>query len=215
MENKKMNNNIELGQSENLLQINGKIVGFDPSTFDRSGSYVENFEKIGNSKYNIKVVENFLSLEECSLIIDSLNSKEYVEHDLQIDDKNNPTIKRKSYMGLEIAGMQQKRVQEILEDSYDVKVIPGSAHVAKWEPGQKLELHVDDLGRTSYNHMASLIYLNDDYEGGEIEFPTHNLSLKLSAGSLIMFPGNANYPHEVKSIISGYRYTMPIWFSFI
>lgn len=210
-----MHNDIESDRSENLLEINGKIVGFDPSNFERSDSYVENFEKIGNNKDNIKVVNNFLSLEECKMIIDSLNSKEYIEHDLQIDDKNNPTIKRKSYMGLDVAGMQQKKVQEVLEKSYDVKVTPGSAHVAKWEPGQKLELHVDDLGRTSYNHMASLIYLNDDYEGGEIEFPTHGLSLKLSAGSLIMFPGNVNYPHEVKPIISGHRYTMPIWFSFI
>lgn len=200
--------------SESLLEINGKIVGFDPSNFERSDSYIANFEKIGSNKENIKVINNFLSLEECNLIIDSLNSNEYVEHDLQIDDKNNPTIKRKSYMGLDVAHVQQERVKQILEESYGVKVVPGSAHVAKWEPGQKLELHVDDLGRTSYNHMASLIYLNDDYEGGEIEFPTHDISLKLSAGSLIMFPGNENYPHEVKPIVSGYRYTMPIWFTF-
>jgi Rps23 Pro-64 3,4-dihydroxylase Tpa1-like proline 4-hydroxylase len=209
-----MHNDMESGRSENILIINGKVVGFDPSNFERSDSYVTNFNKIGNNKDNIKVINDFLSLEECKMIIDSLNSKEYVEHDLQIDDKNNPTIKRKSYMGLDVAGIQQQKVQKILEDSYDVKVIPGSAHVAKWEPGQKLELHVDDLGRTSYNHMASLIYLNDDYEGGEIEFPTHNVSLKLSAGSLIMFPGNEHYPHEVKPILSGYRYTMPLWFTF-
>lgn len=205
---------MESDQSENVLIINGIIVGLDPSNFERSDSYAKNFEKIGNNKENIKVINDFLSLEECKIVIDSLNSREYVEHDLQVDDKNNPKIKRKSYMGLDIAYTQQEKVKKVLEDSYGVEVISGSAHVAKWEPGQKLELHVDDLGRTSYNHMAALIYLNDDYEGGEIEFPTHDLSFKLPAGSLIMFPGNANYPHEVKPIISGYRYTMPLWFSF-
>lgn len=209
-----MDKGIESIDGEDILRINGTIVGYAPSHFDRSDSYKTNFEKIGNGPDNIKIINNFISLEECQNIIDSLNNKDYVEHDLQVDDKNNPKIKRKSYMGLDVAFIQQEKVKKVLESSYDVEVTPGSAHVAKWEPGQKLELHVDDLGRTSYNHMASLIYLNDDYEGGEIEFPTHNLSFKLPAGSLIMFPGNEHYPHEVKAITSGYRYTMPIWFSF-
>lgn len=209
-----MQDGVESVNGEDILRINGKIVGYAPSNFERSDSYKINFEKIGDGPENIKVINDFISLEDCELIIESLNSKEYIEHDLQIDDKKNPTIKRKSYMGLDIANLQQEKVKAVLEDLYGIKVTAGSAHVAKWEPGQKLELHVDDLGRTSYNHIATLIYLNEDYEGGEIEFPTHNLSFKLSPGSLIMFPGNMNYPHEVKSILSGYRYTMPMWFTF-
>lgn len=205
---------IEVMHGENILRINNEIVGFAPTNFERSDSYKINFEKMGTGIQNIKIINNFISKQECNSIIESLNSKEYVEHVLQIDDKNNPTVKRKSYMGIDEASFQQARVKEILENTYDIKVVSGSAHIAKWETGQKLELHVDDLGRTSHNHMATILYLNEDYEGGEIEFPTYNLSLKLATGSLIMFPGNMNYPHSVKPIISGFRYTMPMWFEF-
>lgn len=205
---------IESINGENVLRINNEVVGFAPTNFERSDSYKINFEKMGNGIENIKIINNFISKQECDSIIESLKSKQHVEHVLQIDDKKNPTVKRKSYMGINEALLQQSKVKEILENTYDVKVTSGSAHIAKWETGQKLELHVDDLGRTSYNHMATILYLNEDYEGGEIEFPTYNLSLKLATGSLIMFPGNMNYPHSVKPIISGFRYTMPMWFEF-
>lgn len=205
---------IENVSGENILKINDEIVGFAPTNFERSDSYKINFDKIGNGIENIKIINNFLSKEKCDSIIKFLDSKEYVEHILQIDDKNNPTVKRKSYMGIDEAYIQQTNVKDIVENTYDIKVTSGSAHIAKWEVGQKLELHVDDLGRTSHNHMATILYLNDDYGGGEIEFPTYNLTLKLNTGSLIMFPGNMNYPHLVKPITYGFRYTMPMWFEF-
>jgi len=30
-----------------------------------------------------------------------------------------------------------------------------------------------------------------------------------------MFPGNMHYAHEVKTIISGVRWTVPMWFEFV
>ena len=46
--------------NEEGLTINGKIVGQDPSKFDRSELYKKNFEKMGNSIENIKIIENFI-----------------------------------------------------------------------------------------------------------------------------------------------------------
>jgi predicted 2-oxoglutarate/Fe(II)-dependent dioxygenase YbiX len=74
--------------------------------------------------------------------------------------------------------------------------------------------HVDDEGITIYNHIASILYLNDDYSGGELCFLDRGICLSPKAGDLIVFPGNKNYKHEVSLITSGERYTIPLWSRF-
>lgn len=48
--------------------------------------------------------------------------------------------------------------------------------------------------------LATLLYLNDDYEGGELHFPKQDLSIRPDKGSLLCFKGSAGYTHEVKQI---------------
>lgn len=81
--------------------------------------------------------------------------------------------------------------------------------IKKWNTGQFMGPHFD--GQDGHTNLAySLVtYLNDDYEGGEIHFKNHNVTLKPAAGSLIMFPSQEPYIHEVKPIISGIRYMSP------
>jgi predicted 2-oxoglutarate/Fe(II)-dependent dioxygenase YbiX len=52
------------------------------------------------------------------------------------------------------------------------------------------------------------LYLNDDYNGGELYFPQHNLEFKPPIYSFIMFPGGHENIHGVKEITEGTRYTM-------
>ena len=206
----------EIKQNNDALIIHGKSVGQNPESFDRSESYKQNFEKMGNGVENVKVIENFLSEKECQILIDLITRFGKAEElPVQWDADLNPTIVRKTYSNLRIADKYVPMVQELLEKNYGFPVKNKSAFFAKWEAGDKLELHVDDLGPTNTNHMATLIYLNNDYEGGEIDFPTHKLSHKPKTGDLIMFPGNMHYAHEVKTIISGVRWTVPMWFEFV
>jgi hypothetical protein len=55
---------------------------------------------------------------------------------------------------------------------------------------------------------SGLLYLNDDYEGGELVFPEQGLSIKAEAGSLIFFEGDYKKPHGVNQVISGTRYNL-------
>ena len=55
---------------------------------------------------------------------------------------------------------------------------------------------------------SGLLYLNDDYEGGELVFPEQSLSIKAEAGSLIFFEGDYKKPHGVNEVISGNRYNL-------
>ena len=52
-------------------------------------------------------------------------------------------------------------------------------------------------------------WLNDDFEGGEFHLCDKKIDSK--TGDVIMFPSNFVYPHEVKPILSGVRYSWVTW----
>ncbi len=56
--------------------------------------------------------------------------------------------------------------------------------------------------------MTCTIYLNDDYEGGDIEFFIDNqfISHKPKAGDILIFPSTPPYYHGVKTIKSGEKF---------
>jgi predicted 2-oxoglutarate/Fe(II)-dependent dioxygenase YbiX len=60
--------------------------------------------------------------------------------------------------------------------------------------------------------LSALLYLNDDYEGGNIKFEHAGVTLKPEAGSLLFFPSNYIYVHEVSAVTSGIRYALPNWY---
>ena len=78
-----------------------------------------------------------------------------------------------------------------------------------WNEGQSMGPHFDGQDGNKDLAFSLVAYVNDDYEGGEISFPNHNITIKPKAGSLIMFPSQEPYIHEVKPIISGTRYMSP------
>jgi len=60
-------------------------------------------------------------------------------------------------------------------------------------------------------HYSSLIYLNDDYEGGELYFPEYDFAIKPEVGTLICFRGDENTLHGVKKVTDGIRYTISLF----
>jgi hypothetical protein len=194
--------------------VNGVGVGKDPNSISRTDTYKNNFDKIGNSKENIKVAHNFISPEVCDQLIASkgIANKHHDEFWSERIFTNEDITK--------IAGTFRDQIKNFIDAEYGVTVSSSPPAISSkvptiisWHPGVDMGLHVDDLGVDEY-HIASLIYLNDDFEGGEISFPTHGISIKPSKGDLIVFPGNLNYPHKIEPIVSGNRYTVPFWFKY-
>ena len=105
---------------------------------------------------------------------------------------------------------------ETSKNFYDVKINffeDLSLNLLKFEKDFYLRQHIDTKSSES-NHIASVYYINDDYEGGEINFPIYKLKIKPKPNSLIIFPGNENYLHEVLKITSGDRYSSSLWFQY-
>lgn len=65
----------------------------------------------------------------------------------------------------------------------------------------------DDFNTCSITDYGVVIYLNDNYEGGEIYYTNLGISYKPSPGDLIIH--NAKTSHGVKEVLSGTRYCYP------
>lgn len=91
-------------------------------------------------------------------------------------------------------------------ESYDESKI----HIARFQEGYGMHEHFDS---TKPNDIATLIYLNEDYDGGQIYFPELNIYIKPNEGDLICFPDTPDFVHGVKPISEGIRYTAPRWFT--
>lgn len=60
--------------------------------------------------------------------------------------------------------------------------------------------------------VSCSIALNDDYEGGEFCFFQKELKYKMKKGSVLMFPSNFMYPHEIVPVTRGVRHAIITWF---
>ena len=87
----------------------------------------------------------------------------------------------------------------------------------RYKEGYFYKLHVDkgSSGNKDQNDriLSCIAILNDDYNGGELAFFNRQKVLKLKKGSIVVFPSNFVFPHEVLPIISGTRYSIVTWFS--
>ncbi len=63
-----------------------------------------------------------------------------------------------------------------------------------------------DFETDSHITKGIVIYINDDYEGGEIEYTKKNIIFKPRAGMMIVHPGTEEYSHRVLQVKQSPRY---------
>jgi len=99
-----------------------------------------------------------------------------------------------------------------LASGIDLGYLPVYFGINKYNNGVHMGAHVDAYdGAQDTSTVSMVVYLNDDYEGGEIEFPDHRISLKPEAGSVVVF-ASEGVLHDPKPTISGTKYMVPIFF---
>jgi predicted 2-oxoglutarate/Fe(II)-dependent dioxygenase YbiX len=98
-----------------------------------------------------------------------------------------------------------QHVQDYLARWYpDRYAAPTSALVLRYTEGGRLGLH-NDLSYNETRRLTSVLYLNDAYTGGEIEFPKQGLKIKPKPGELLIFPAGPGHPHQVHPVTAGER----------
>jgi hypothetical protein len=124
-----------------------------------------------------------------------------------LTDKETLYIANSFAMGFEMCSKMYLEAKNFDKDKYflDINLIP----IKKWNQGQSMGPHFDGQDGNTNLAFSLVAYINDDYEGGEISFPNQNVTIKPKSGSMIMFPSQEPFLHEVKPIISGTRYMSP------
>lgn len=69
-------------------------------------------------------------------------------------------------------------------------------------PGSFLNEHYDAIQSPALSH-AIVLYLNDDYTGGELYFKKFNIEFRPPVKSLIKFPSTEDYAHGIKIVGDG------------
>ena len=86
--------------------------------------------------------------------------------------------------------------------------------VLKYEIGCHYDLHVDHFAAQPRT-MSMILLCNNDYEGGDLGFAnpdyTDELIVPVRANRLIVWPSNFLFPHGVKPITKGTRYSVVGW----
>ena len=89
------------------------------------------------------------------------------------------------------------------------------ARFNKYSVGTEMKVHCDhiqslfDGNKKGIPFLTVLGLLNNNYEGGK--FFLCGEEVDMSTGDVIVFPSNFLYPHEVKKVTSGERYSFVSW----
>tara|TARA_B100000287_G_scaffold331871_1_gene316786 strand:- start:88 stop:669 length:582 start_codon:yes stop_codon:yes gene_type:complete len=139
---------------------------------------------------------------------------------LNISDIRNPKTKEK--LDGELFKTVGKIIQKIWDDNkilsrsdtgYCLRRIHGRTRLhTDGVLGYGNNKNSETVSTKSIRNMSVIIALNDDYEGGEFNFPNQNKKIKLKKYQAIAFPPYWTHPHEVSAPKKGtFRYTINTW----
>lgn len=83
-------------------------------------------------------------------------------------------------------------------------------NMLRYQGGQEYKAHADGSTRDG-RCVSAIVYLNNDYEGGEVEFVNFGVKIKPEPGMLLLFPSNYAYRHIAHPVTSGTKYAIVTW----
>jgi len=167
----------------------------------------------------IGVKEDFVSAGERQELLDYVRSphaawdKNLPPNDVWYGRKIDPPAMPDNVRTL-MADIRNRAIATIKAD-YEITdtVYADTLQLVRWRPGDQQAPHADceePDGRPNqfpWRAFASIIYLNEDFEGGQIHFPNLFYQPEIKAGMLTYFPSSAKYLHGVKPVTAGLRFT--------
>jgi predicted 2-oxoglutarate/Fe(II)-dependent dioxygenase YbiX len=113
-----------------------------------------------------------------------------------------------------------ERVLGLAEKVFDLSLKLDQATLIKVVPGNTTEEHADSQNLDGTPKMgcsnfciSAVAYLNEDFTGGDLVFPTMQHRYKPVPGDCVVFPSHLQYSHYVDSVFSGERMSAAMWFS--
>ena len=200
-----------------------------------NNEYVEMLSEIKDNKFNlsmgsyVKVYTNVIKSETCDIF------SEKIKNEKQKNNFNSPMtdlLRIGKYVNVyaadqEFKDFSKKVISEISADiatkytsdvrpfyyAYGNKLSTSDAHILDYSKDDFFRIHHDHYAESlNFSRLLTVCaYLNDDYEGGYLEFPSIGKTYRFKKGDVIVFPSNWMYYHGVTPITSGNRYTIVFW----
>lgn len=108
----------------------------------------------------------------------------------------------------------KQRIKATSEEALGLELKEVSYHAQKWLEGAFASFHSDNSDEygnyTSFERskFAVFIYLNENFEGGYLNFEKYDIQIKPKTGLIAIFAGGHNNEHEVTTVKGNTRYTI-------
>jgi hypothetical protein len=178
--------------------------------------------------FNAVTLDNFISKKDADALIRFAESVETWDQDGMDSFWNNRSLnainiyeKHDKDIGMYLYELRN-RIGIAMASAYgESAVYPDLFQIVRWFPGQEQTPHSDDMTEHdnpdlewfAHRHYGSVLYLNDNYEGGHTYYPQHNFEVVPKAGTLAMHPGTPDHMHGVTTIEGSVRYTIASFWS--
>jgi predicted 2-oxoglutarate/Fe(II)-dependent dioxygenase YbiX len=121
----------------------------------------------------------------------------------------------------EILEMHAKAAKNLAEKLYNCTLKFREPALVRYRAGMhQPEAHADkqNLDGTFKEGMGDwdlsvVMYFNNDFEGGELVFPQHNVKIAPTPGRIVVYPGDDAYLHYVDHVTAGVRWACPLFFT--
>ena len=102
-------------------------------------------------------------------------------------------------------------VKRVLRDNWPERPLMynDGCHLVRWTVGPGMPPHADHQNEGfAHREFAAVLYLNDDFDGGELRLTRLGIVIRPETGTLVIIPSTWEHEHEVLPITRGERYTM-------
>jgi predicted 2-oxoglutarate/Fe(II)-dependent dioxygenase YbiX len=170
-----------------------------------------------------------LSPEECKVMADASRALSNLQLVDGVQDDywagrilDYPDVLRERPAAARMMIEAQRRITARIQQFYELTapIYADFIHLVQWREGMFLTPHADRANPDGAPHgmpwrdFASIVYLNDDYEGGAFYFSALDMLIKPSAGTLVAFTGGWHHEHGVLTVTKGTRITLPAFYTF-
>lgn len=84
--------------------------------------------------------------------------------------------------------------------------------VLRYGIGQGYKRHIDQGSFQFGRILSGLLYVNDNYSGGQLEFLKFNLTIQPVRGTIVLFPSNFAYEHVAHPVTDGHKIAIVTFF---
>jgi hypothetical protein len=159
------------------------------------------------------VIDNFISPEDADILVEEMNSPSEVNpypnyYKTRFGGTGFPYNKKVLEIQKKYALKSSKILQKLNpEEKKDIKTF--KCFGSSWGIGGYGGIHIDDQDPEEFIEYSSVIYLNDDFTGGDIFFPCFSFIYSPKKYSAVFFISDGGlWKHGITPIESGKRMTL-------